>query len=152
MTSIYLASSEHIARLEPMVAAFHHAQGITRTTKHRIDALEPLLSGSPHGAIYLIGTQLAPMGYIAVTFKWSIELGGLEAIMDEFFIRDKVRGRGIGTQAVVKLLDTFLTYKILRLSLDSTNTSVQFKHFYERFGFQVRQNYKFMTLTLAPND
>ena len=103
MTSIYLASSEHIARLEPMVAAFHHAQGITRTTKHRIDALEPLLLGSPYGAIYLIGTQLAPMGYIAVTFKWSIELGGLEAIMDEFFIRDKVRGRGIGTVSYTHL-------------------------------------------------
>ena len=128
MTPIYLASSEHISRLEP------------------------LLSGGPHGAVYLIGTQLALMGYIAVTFKWSIELGGLEAIIEEFFIRDKVRGRRIGTQALIKLSEPFLTYKILRLSLDATNTSAQVTHFYERLGFQVRQNYKFMALSLAPDD
>jgi GNAT superfamily N-acetyltransferase len=152
MTSIYLASSEHISRLKPMVSAFHDTQGITHTTKHRVGALEPFLSGSPHGAVYLIGTQLAPMGYIAVTFKWSIELGGLEAIIEEFFIRDKVRGRRIGTQALIKLSETFLAYKILRLSLDTTNTSAQVTHFYERLGFQVRQNYKFMALTLAPDD
>jgi GNAT superfamily N-acetyltransferase len=152
MTSIYLATSENIARLEPMVAAFHDAQGIKRTTKHRINALEPLLSGSPHGAVYLIGTQLAPMGYIAVTFTWSIELGGLEAIIDEFYIRDTVRGRGIGTQVLIKLSETFLDYKIARLSLDATNTNDQVAHFYERLGFQIRQNYKFMALALTPDE
>lgn len=151
MTSIYLATSESIARLEPMVAAFHDEQGIKRTTKHRIHALEPLLSGSPHGAVYLIGPQLAPMGYIVVTFTWSIQLGGLEARIDEFYIRDKVRGRGIGTQALVKLSETFLDYNIALLSLDATNTNDQVAHFYERLGFQIRQDYKFMTLTLTPD-
>ena len=81
-----------------------------------------------------------------------VQLSGLEAKIDEFFIRDKVRGRGIETQAFVKLLDTFLNYKILRLSLGNTNPSAQVTHFYERLGFQVRQNYTFMTLALTPDD
>ena len=58
--------------------------------------------------VHSIGSQLVPMGYIAITLKWYIELGVLEGIIDEFFISDKVLGRSIETRTFVKLLETFL--------------------------------------------
>ena len=88
---LHLAGKDDLDRLERMVAAYHAEEAIESDEAHRRAALEPLLEGSPHGAIWMIGPQMAPVGYIAVSFGWSIELGGLDGVLDEFWIREKVR-------------------------------------------------------------
>ena len=93
---LHLATQKDVVKLERMVASYHAFEGIESDEIRRHAALEPILDGSPHGAIWLIGPQMAPVGYIAVSFGWSIELGGLDGVVDEFWIREAVRGRGMG--------------------------------------------------------
>ena len=76
-----LATTKDLARLEPMVAAFHGMEGISSDADHRRNALMPLLEGSAHGCVYLIGPDRAPVGYIVLSFGWSVELGGLDGFM-----------------------------------------------------------------------
>ena len=90
--ALHLATEADLDKLLPLVAGYHAFEGIDPGDDHRRDALAPLLQGSPLGAVWLIGPKRAPVGYIAVSFGWSIEMGGMDGFIDEFFIRETVPG------------------------------------------------------------
>ena len=129
---LHLATSADLDRLEKMVAAYHAHEGIETDEAQRRAALEPLLEGSPHGAVWLIGPQMAPVGYIAVSFGWSIELGGLDGVLDEFWIREKVRGRGMGTEALTALQKALKNAGVMALSLEVARKDDTAARLYER--------------------
>ncbi len=58
------------------------------------------------------------MGYIAVSFGWSIELGGMDGFLDEFYIREGVRGRGMGSEVLAALLPQLAQAGLVGLSLE----------------------------------
>lgn len=145
MTQIlHLATTEDLDRLDRMVAGYHAFEGIESDTDHRRAALEPLLEGSPHGAIWLIGPKMAPVGYVAISFGWSIELGGLDGVLDEFWIREAVRGRGMGGEALLALQKTLKAAGVVALSLEVAQSNETAARLYQRAGFQPR-DYQFMT-------
>ena len=78
--NLTLATAEDADRLLAMLVACHDEQGVTLAHERREAALRPLLEGSPLGAAYLIGPRKAPVGFIAVTFGWSLETGGMTAV------------------------------------------------------------------------
>ena len=141
---LHLAGKDDLDRLERMVAAYHAEEVIESDEAHRRAALEPLLEGSPHGAIWMIGPQMAPVGYIAVSFGWSIELGGLDGVLDEFWIREKVRGRGMGSEALAALQKALKGAGVMALSLEVATGNGTAQRLYERAGF-ARRNYQYMT-------
>jgi hypothetical protein len=101
--SLHLAQAEDIDRLMGLALAHHEELGQDSTPEALAAALEPLLTGVPHGAAWLIGPRRAPVGYVAVSFGWCIAHGGLEARVDELFIRPAVRGRGMAREALLAL-------------------------------------------------
>ena len=133
---LHLANSDDLARLLPMVAAFHGEVGIESTPEKREGAVTPLLEGSPLGAIWMIGPKMAPVGYVCVSFGWSIELGGMDAMIDELWIREKVRGRGMGTEALEALKRALGAAGVTALHLEGVGAEAT--RLYERSGFQRR--------------
>ena len=83
---LHLADASDLPRLLPMVETFHREAGIESSAAHREGAVVPLLEGSPLGAIWMIGPKMAPVGYVCVSFGWSIELGGMDGMIDELWI------------------------------------------------------------------
>ncbi|MEO9896693.1 MAG: GNAT family N-acetyltransferase [Paracoccaceae bacterium] len=145
--ALTLASTEHFDRLSALVAAFHTEEGLTTTTEQREAALMPLLEGSPHGVAYLIGPARAPIGYIVLSFGWSLEFGGMDGFVDELFIRPGVRGRGIATEVLLALPKALADagLKALHLEVDVKNEIAQ--RLYNRSGFRLREGYHLMTKT-----
>lgn len=147
MTQIlHLATPADLAKLDPMIAAYHALEGIASDADHRRAAVLPLLEGSPHGAIWLIGPKISPVGYIAVCFGWSIEMGGLDGFIDELWIREKVRGRGMGTEAVATLLKSLKGAGLMALHLEIAPENGRAEHLYRRLGF-ARRPFNLMTWT-----
>ena len=145
MTALNLAKPEDIDRLLPLVTAFHAEEGVTQDDDTRRSAILPLLEGSPHGAIYMVGPGRAPIGYIAISFGWSIEFAGMDGFIDEFYIRPGVRGRGIGSE-VLRQLPKALSeagMKVLHLEVAHTNTRAQ--ELYGRLRFEPRTQYMLMS-------
>ena len=90
---------QHLQRLK-----FQEIEGLELgRLLHSEDLILPLLEGSPHGAVYLIGPARAPIGYAIVSFGWSVEFGGLDGFVDELYLRPAVRRRGIATEALLAL-------------------------------------------------
>ncbi len=146
---LHLATTEDEDRLLPMIAAYHELEGIESTEARNIGAVRPLLEGSPHGAIWFVGPKMAPVGYIAVSFGWSIELGGMDGFVDEFWIREKVRGRGMGGEAMHVLIGTLKAAGVKALHLEVNPENTRASRLYTRAGFRKRP-FNLMTWTAAP--
>ena len=143
-----LATPEHLDRLLPLVTTFHEEAGIKLSDDARRAGVIPLLDGIPHGCAYLIGPPRAPIGYIVVTFGWSVEFGGLDAIIDELFVRPGVRGRGIASEALIALPRALAQggLRAIHLEVDRDNTAAV--KLYRRAGFAAREKYMFMSRRL----
>ncbi|MDO6480680.1 GNAT family N-acetyltransferase [Shimia thalassica] len=146
--ALHLARAEHIEKLLPLVAAFHAEEGISQEDATRRAALMPLLEGSPLGAVYLIGPTRAPIGYIVVTFGWSIEFGGMDSFVDELFIRPAVRGRGIATEVLIALPKALSEAGVRAVHLEVDRDNDVGHRLYTKTGFQGRDRYMLMTRKL----
>ena len=148
MTAIRLATFDDLPHLTPLVAAFHQEEGIVSDPKQRDRALIPLLEGSPHGAVYMIGPRNSPMGYVVFSFIWSVEFGGLEAMVDEVYLRHNVRGKGIGKSILKRLFRTMVAHGVHSLSLEVHQKNAKAIQFYKALGFRLRQNYSLMAMEM----
>jgi ribosomal protein S18 acetylase RimI-like enzyme len=143
-----LAKPEHLDRLIALVTAFHAEEGIKLSDDARAAGVSPLLDGIPHGAAYLIGPPRAPIGYIVITFGWSVEFGGLDAIIDELYIRPGVRGRGIASEALIALPRALASGGLRAIHLEVDRDNAAAVKLYRRAGFQTRDRYLFMSKSL----
>ena len=148
MRSLHLATAEDLAKLLPLVAAFHEQQSYDTSPDHQRDAITPLLDGSPHGAVWLIGPRRAPVGYVVVSFGWSVEFGGLDAIVDELFIRSAVRKRGMGGEALDGLAKALREGGIRAMHLEARLGDETLQRFYARAHFKARDGYALMSRVL----
>ncbi|NSY38084.1 N-acetyltransferase [Leisingera sp. ANG59] len=146
--ALHLAKPEHLNTVLALVATFHTESGLDSSDEHRRAGIEPLLNGHPYGAVYLIGPTRAPIGYIVITFGWSVEFGGMDGFVDELYIRPAVRGRGIATEVLTELPKTLATagMRALHLEVDRENETAQ--RLYLRTRFQPRKNYILMSKQL----
>ena len=145
MSAASLATLEDLDRLMPMVTAFHASEGIEMDEATRRDAVTPLLDGSPHGAIYLIGPKRAPVGYLAISFGWSIEFGGMDGFVDEFWVREAVRGRGMGATVLNAVMRSLAAHGLRALHLEAGQHNKRAQSLYRRLGFEPRDGYALMT-------
>lgn len=148
MRALHLAGPDDLPKLLPLVAAFHEHQGFGTSPEHQHNAVLPLLEGSPHGAIWLIGPRRAPVGYVVVSFGWSIEYGGMDAIVDELFVRSAVRKRGMGSDALNGLAKALKDGGIKALHLETDQGNETLKRFYQRCKFETREGYAYMSREL----
>lgn len=145
MTALNLAKPDDLDRVLRLVADFHAEEGITQDTETRRAAILPLLEGSPHGAIYLVGPGRAPIGYAIVSFGWSVEFGGLDGFIDEIYIRPGVRGRGIGTEVLVSLPKALAGAGLRALHLEVDRDNEKARALYSKLNFQPRDRYMLMS-------
>jgi GNAT superfamily N-acetyltransferase len=146
--ALTLGTPEHLETLLAMVAAFHDEAGIALSPDARRAGVAPLLDGIPHGVAYLIGPPRSPIGYIIITFGWSLEFGGMDGFIDELYIRPGVRGRGVASETLQSLPRALgdAGLKALHLEVDTANDST--RRLYTRAGFAKRENYQLMTRKL----
>lgn len=146
--ALHLAKPADLAKLCDMVAAFHTEEGLSSTEESRQAGVAPLLDGIPHGAAYLIGPARAPMGYIIVTFGWSVEFGGMDGFIDEIYVRPAIRNRGIASEVLSALPKALADAGLKALHLEVDRQSEGTQRLYMRAGFAARERYMLMTKTL----
>jgi ribosomal protein S18 acetylase RimI-like enzyme len=146
--AIHLAKPDDLDKVLALVAAFHDEMEITSSDDSRRDAIFPLLDGIPYGAVYLVGPTRAPIGYIVVTFSWSIEYGGMDGFVDELYVRPPVRGRGIATEVLLALPKTLAEAGIKALHLEVDREDENAQRLYTRARFKASDRYILMTKEL----
>jgi ribosomal protein S18 acetylase RimI-like enzyme len=104
-------------------------------------ALEQILRDRRFGVIHVIRVDGAAAGYLVLTFGFSLEFGGRDAFVDEIYLRENFRGRGLG-KAALELAEAVCReekIRALRLEVDRVNARAQ--SVYRQAGFRDHDRY-----------
>jgi len=132
-TAINLGGPQDAPRALDLMKRYHEEAELDYDDAHRAAVATPLLDGSPLGAIWLIGPMRAPLGYVMMTFGWSVAHGGMTATLAEAFIRTNVRNRGIGTEVMHTIAVSLRAADVKALTV--TTTTDDQRRFCRRVGF-----------------
>lgn len=88
---------------------------------------QEFISNENLGKCWLICFENEIVGYIILTFVFSFEYGGKIAFVDELFIKETARGKGIGKEAIlfVQAEVPKLSLKLLYLEVEPHNKNAQ---------------------------
>lgn len=104
--------------------------------RHR-RAMEDLLGHPEHGGIWLMEADGCPAGYLVITIGYSLEFGGRFALLDELFVEEGWRSRGLGTQALGFVEDWCVRQGLGALRLEVAHDNLRALALYQRAGFEV---------------
>ena len=88
---------------------------------------QEFISNENLGKSWLIYSENKIVGYIILTFIFSFEYGGKIAFVDELFIKETARGKGIGKEAIqfIQREVPKLSLKLLYLEVEPHNENAQ---------------------------
>lgn len=95
-------------------------------------AFAPLLDDDRRGVVWIVDS---PPAYAVLTWGWSIEAGGAEAVLDEIFVSE--RDAGLGSSLIQHVLADGRRRGLARVLLETETTNQRVREFYERHGFRV---------------
>jgi GNAT superfamily N-acetyltransferase len=112
-------------------------------------ALAGLLAEPSLGRAWLIESGGVVVGYAVLTLGYSLEFGGRYALLDELFIAESHRGRGMGRQVLGRLEEVCRDLGLMALRLEVGRANRGARRLYERVGFEAHER-DLMTLWLDP--
>jgi GNAT superfamily N-acetyltransferase len=113
-------------------------------------ALTKILDDDALGRVWLIQDGTEAIGYIVLTFGYSLEYRGRDAFIDEFYIRESHRMQGVGTKTIqfVEGVCPSLEIQALHLEVERENTRAQ--RLYRKVGFDQQDSYLMTKWTAKP--
>lgn len=136
MTARFIpATPTDLNALLPLVEAFYQYDGHPFDAARAETTLRQLINNPSFGRVWLIVVDENIVGYLIVTYGFSLEYYGRDAFIDEVFIVEAFRGQGLGSQtfafAEQHCRDEGVT--ALHLEVETHNTSAQ--AFYDKQGY-----------------
>jgi ribosomal protein S18 acetylase RimI-like enzyme len=127
--------------LAGMMREFYEHERMTFEEGVARAALSGLLGDERLGRIHLIKAGAEVIGYVVLTFGFSLEFGGHDAFVDELFVRDEWRGRGAGRRALEFAAEVCRAcgVRALHLEVERANTTAQ--ALYRKAGFRDHDRY-----------
>ena len=93
------------------------------------------LQDNPYVSIWLIDVADNVAGYLVIAIGFTIEAGGKDGFLDEFFLREPFRGSGVGRKAIEFAIALCPNLEIQRLSLEVETHNTRARRLYEDIGF-----------------
>jgi len=112
-------------------------------------AIEDLQAAPEAGGIWLIQIEAATVGYLVLTIGFSLEFHGRYALLDEFFVEERWRSRGIGGQALDFAEEFCRSHGLQALRLETDHSNLRAQQLYKRRGFLLHDRH-LMTRWIAP--
>ena len=140
-----LAELTDIPQLLAFTQAYYAFDGLDYVEEMATKALRQLICSEQLGCIWLILLDGTAVGYAALTFGFSLEVGGRDAFIDELFLIEAARGKGIGTRVMNFLKAEAQKSGLQALHLVVSRDNERAQQVYTTAGFQARQNFFLMT-------
>src|SRR5262249_45753756 len=111
-------------------------------------ALARLLDDQSLGRVWLIDSRGATVGYVVLIFSYGLEFDGRDAYVDEIYLQEPYRGRGLGPKALLfaEGVCAALGVRALHLGVDHNNSRALAA--YVKAGFEDR-NHCLLTKRIA---
>lgn len=141
MVAFKLADNSRLGMLITLIREYYNYDGHEFNEARVQGALKEIFNNSTLGKIWFISWNEEVIGYLILTFGFSVEFGGRDAFVDEFYIREAYRGKGLGRKSIEFVEETAkkLGVKAVHLEVSRSNTNAQ--AFYRKLGFTDRSYY-----------
>ena len=94
------AIPEDIPLLVSMMAEFYAEANFPFDHTWAGASFSALLADPALGAVWIVSHEAEPAGYVVLTVRFSMEHGGLDAFIDDLFVRPSHRRKGLGHLAL----------------------------------------------------
>jgi GNAT superfamily N-acetyltransferase len=142
------ASSADLAQLVAMMAEFYAESPFTLNPRRAAEAFAPLLADDRLGHVWFIQADSQDVGYVVLTLCYSMEYGGLSAVVDDFYVRRAFRGKGLGKAALAEVRTFCADHGIRAIHVETGRDNAAALAVYRRAGF-VDTDRLHLTLRLA---
>jgi GNAT superfamily N-acetyltransferase len=150
MTTFKSIAFSDIEIILPLVQEFYAIDGYPINIEASRELFTKFISDKELGNAWLMYFEDEVAGYCILTFAFSFEYGGKIAFIDELYIREKFRGKGIGKASVefLKSGAAELSLKLLYLEVEHHNSNAQ--KLYLSAGFSLHHR-KLMQYKISNN-
>ena len=120
-----------------MMKAFYAIDNYPIDKEKSKTLFQEFISNEDLGKSWLILSDEETVGYVILTFVFSFEYQGKIAFLDELYLNEKARGKGIGSQAVTFVLEQSkkLSLQLIYLEIENHNQNAQ--KLYLASGFEL---------------
>jgi ribosomal protein S18 acetylase RimI-like enzyme len=135
------------AQLVELMREFYAFDHIAFDERAARVALREILGDARFGVVHLIREgaaedgAAAAVGYLVVTFGFSLEFHGRDAFVDELYLREDFRGRGIGKACIEFAGEVCRAEGIAALHLEVERGNERALGLYRRAGFRDHDRY-----------
>ncbi len=143
-----VATVDDVELLVGLMAEFYAEAGYPLNRGRAAEAFERLLADKRLGIVWIIEAMGQDVGYVAVTLGFSLEYGGLDAVLDDLFIRAPFRGAGLGTGVMARVRDFCRDLGVRSMHLEVARDNAPAQAVYRRAGFGDTDR-QLLTLRLA---
>jgi ribosomal protein S18 acetylase RimI-like enzyme len=136
-----LASLPDTEELVELMREFYAAEHLAFEEGAARGALRQILSEGRFGIVHLIRVGAETAGYLVLTFGFSLEFHGRDAFVDELYLRENFRGRGIGKASIEFAAAVCRAEGIAALHLEVERENTRAQGLYRRAGFRDHDRY-----------
>ncbi len=104
--------------------------------------------GSTMGSLFIIYSDDKPVGYFCLAYGYSLELHGRDCFLDELYLEEEYRQKGIGNEVMAFIEDYLKQKNVKSLHLIVFEKNVGAQQYYIKNGFRTRDAI-FMTKSLG---
>jgi GNAT superfamily N-acetyltransferase len=130
-----------IPRVLAMMSQLYANDAIDWDEHRSRKAIHDLLAAPDSGGIWLIQVDGITAGYLVLTIGFSLEFHGRYALLDEFFIEEQWRSRGLGSQALEFADEQCRARGLKALRLEVGRENLRALELYRRRGFEAHDRY-----------
>ena len=131
------------------MAALYAEDGTAPFVRAAVErALDALLRDPERGRVWLIERDGGPVGYLVLTWGFSLEFHGRDAYIDELYVAPEHRGAGVGGEAIGLAEHVCREQGVRALHLEVDLGNERAHALYRRNGFAER-GHRLMTKAIA---
>lgn len=139
MSSFRIAAAADVDPILELMRQYYAEDGYPLLEAQSRRALLDLIEHRHLGRLWVAQRDGAVAGYLAVTLGFSLEYRGHDAFIDELYIAESARGRGLGTEALRIAEEYCRAHGVNALHLEVETHRAAARELYRRSGFENHQ-------------
>jgi len=138
MTAIQVraARPSDIPLLVALMTEFYAEAGYSLPTEPAARTFAQLLGDPRLGQVWIVECDSEPAGHVVLTVSFSMEYGGLRGFVDDLFVRQPYRGRGLAAAALAEVRRACASLGVRALHVEVGPANDMALRVYRRSGFE----------------
>jgi diamine N-acetyltransferase len=130
------ATPDDIPQLLEMMEAFYSIDKYPFDPRLTSLNLDEFIADESLGRLWMVEVDEQNIGYFALTFGYSFEFKGRIALLDEIFLQEAFRNRGIGKKILEFIFKQAPALQLKTILMEVEKHNARAIHLYDKLGFR----------------